>query len=224
MSQILTYNELIRRAPLWSYAGNRDVVAEMDVLVAEAHDQIINILDHDLFRTVINNKQLLKSGGGVLNLSAENPRVLEIRGLRVRYRAGTDDWAPLMRRELETLSMLYARNRPRTPIYYAEYSGPLILKAFPAPDRDYDLQITANVEPPMLGPSVQTNIISVQFPRVVEKATFRQLALFMKNWDDAKVYEKEMVDAVNEANAQIQRRKRDATETRPVDTTNVQGV
>ena len=224
MSATLTYDELVRRSPLWLYAGNRDVVAEMDVIVSQAHDQIIGILDHDLFRTLITGKTLLASNNGVLDLSAEDPRVLEIRAVRLKYRSGTDDWVPLSLRNLETLSMLYARNRPRQPTYYAEYSGPLIIKAFPAPDRNYELQITANVEPPVLSASQQTNIMTEQFPRVVEKATFRQVALFMKNWDDAKAYEKEMVDAVNEANAQIQRRKRDVTETRPVDTTNVQGV
>jgi hypothetical protein len=220
----ITYNELIRRTPVWAYATNRDIVAEMVNIVQEAHEQIIGILDHDLFRTLITTKTLTQSSLGVLNLSAETPRILEIRAIRMRYRGGSDDWAPLMRRDLEMLSMLYARNRPRQPLYYAEYSGPLVIKAFPAPDRDYDLQITANVEPVVLSPSNQTNIISTQFPRVMEKATFRQAALFMKNWEDAKIYEKEMVDAVNEANAQIQRRKRDTTETRPVDTTNVQGV
>lgn len=224
MSQIFTYDELIRRGPLWTYANNRDLVAEMDVIVAQAHEQIISILDHDLFRTLITGKTLLKSSHGVLDLSAETPRVLEIRAIRMRYRAGEDDWAPLMRRDLETMSMLYARNRPRQPLYYAEYSGPLVVKAFPAPDRDYDLQVTANVAPPVLGPSQQTNIISTQFPRVMEKATFRQAEIFMKNWEGAQAYEKEMIDAINEANAQIQRRKRDTTETRPIDTANVQGV
>jgi hypothetical protein len=219
-----TYNQLIADAPLWLYANNRDLVATMPKIVADAHEQIIGILDHDLFRTLIPNKTLLASNFGVLDLSAEDPRILEIRAIRMKYRSGADDWVPLMRRDLETLSMLYARNRPRQPTYYAAYSGPLVVKAFPAPDRNYDLQISANVEPPVLSPSQQTNIVAEQFPRVVEKATYRQAALFMKNWEDAKTYEKEMIDAVNEANAQIQRRKRDVTETRPVDTTNVEGV
>lgn len=220
----ITYSELIRRAPLWLYSSNRSITDEMPAIVREAHDQLINLIDHDLFRTIITGKSLLASTSGVLDLSLEDPRVLEIRSVRVQYQGDEQSWTPLQRRDLEAMSMMYARNRPRRPRYYSEYSSPLIIKAFPAPDMDYVTEISANVEPVPLGPSNQSNIIAVQFPRLMEKATYRQGALYMKNWEDAQIYEKEMATALNEANAQIQRRRRDDVETRPRDTTNVEGV
>ena len=219
----ITYDELVRRAPKWLYAANRSLVGEMDAIIQQAHDQLIGVLDHDLFRTIISGKQLLASNNGILDLSSEDPPVLEIRGIRVRYRSGDDDWTPLQLRDLEMLTMLYARNRPSRPIYYAEYNGPLIIKAFPAPREDYDIEVTANVEPPVLSQAVQTNVMSQLAPRALEKAVFRQAAIFQKNWEDAAAYEKEMGQAVVEANAQIQRRRRDETEQRPVEAANIQG-
>lgn len=219
----ITYDELIRRTPEWLYSRNRSLVDEMESIVKQAHEQLINVLDHDLFRTIITGKVLNPATFGVLDLSAEDPRVLEIRGVRVQYRQGDDDWTPLRRRDLETMSMLYARNRPTRPLYYAEYSGPLVIKTFPAPREAYALEITANVEPPVLSPATQTNIMSEWAPRAVEKATFRQAALFMKDWQMADAYKAEMVEAVTEANAQVQRRRRDDTGSRPVETTNVSG-
>jgi hypothetical protein len=217
------YAELIRRVPEWLYAQNRTLVDEMPAIVSQAHDQLINILDHDLFKTLILGKTLTSANNGVLDLSSETPRVLEVRAVRLKWR-GDDDWTPLQRRDLETLTMMFARNMPRRPRYYSEYSGTLVLKAFPAPDRDYDLEITANVEPPVLSPTVQTNIMTEQAFRAVEKATMRQAAIFMKDWESAQLYEKEMATAVGEVNAAIQRRRRDAVETRPVETSNVSGA
>ena len=217
------YDELIRRCPEWLYATNRRLVDEMPNIVQQAHDQLINVMDHDLFRTIITGKVLAASAGGILDLSAEDPRVLEVRSFRLKYRNGDDDWTPLPRRDLEMLTMMYNRNRPRRPLYYSEYNGPLVLKTFPAPDQDYDVEVSANVEPELLSPTNQTNIISEQHFRAMEKATFRQACLFQKNWEDAQQYEKEMMAALAESNAAIQRRRRDEVETRPQDAANISG-
>ena len=219
----ITYDELIRRTPKWLYADNTELVTEMPAIITQAHEQLLNVMDHDLFRTIIMGKTLTAASVGVLDLSNEDPRVLEIRAVRVQYQGADDSWTPLQRRDLETLTMLYARNRPRRPLYYSEYTSPLVIKAFPAPSVDMPLEISANVEPPVLSPTQATNIISEQFSRALEKATFRQACLFQKNWEDAQMYEKEMMGAVTEANAAIQRRRRDETETRPMEAANVQG-
>jgi hypothetical protein len=219
----LTYDDLLANTPNWLYARNKDITSVMETVVQQAHDQIINLIDHDLFRTVIGGKVLEAANYGVLDLSAETPRVLEVRGMRLKYK-GEDSYTPIQRRDLEMLTMLYARNRPRVPLYYSEYSGTLVLKAFPAPKEDMDLEITANVEPLVLSPTNQTNIISIQAPRVLEKATFRQGALYMKDWQSADAYEKELGVAIQEINAAIQRRRRDETEIRPADASNVSGA
>jgi len=220
----ITYDELIARVPKWLYAQNRSLVNDMPEIVKEAHNQLIGVLDHDLFRTILTGKQATPASNGVLDLSQEDPEVLEIRAVRVRYRNGDDDWTPLRVRDLEMLTELYARNRPSRPLYYAEYNGPLIIKFFPMPREDYDLEISANVEPPVLSATTQTNVMSQRAPRAVEKAVLRQACLYQKNWEDAQMYEKEMIAAVTEANAQVQRRRRDDTEQRPVEAANVSGA
>ncbi len=220
----MTYDELIDIVPRWLYAENRSLSGDIETIVSQAHQQLINVLDHDLFRTIITGETLTVSSGGVIDLGSQVPRVLEVRGIRLKWRGGSDDWTPIMRRDLEAMTMLYARNRPRRPVYYSEYNGFLILKAFPTPDRDYDLSITANVEPPVLSPTQQTNVISLEFPRALETATLRHACLYQKNWEDAQMYEKEMMGAVTEANAQVQRRRRDDSATRPIETSNVSGA
>lgn len=218
-----TYDEIVRRTPDWMYAQNRSLVAEMPTIIAQAHEQLVNLLDHDLFRTVITGKKLEASNNGIIDLSAETPRVFEVRALRIKYREG-DSFTPIQRRDLEMLTMLYARNAPKRPLYYAEYSGPLVLKVFPAPREDYDLEITANVEPPVLTSENQSNIITREAFRAMERATFRQAALYMRDWQAAAEFEKEMGTALTEVNAQISRRRRDETGQRQIEATNVQGA
>lgn len=216
-----TYDELIRRVPRWLYAQNRDLVNEMPNVVLQAHEQIVNLLDHDLFRTLIDDVDV--GTDGILDLSANDPPVFEIRAIRWKWRNDGDAYMPLMRRDLEMLTQLYANNRPGRPRYYAEYSGLLIQKLFPVPREAIKVQVTANVEPPPLSPTQQTNIISERAFRVMEKATMRQAAIYMRDWPGAAEYEKDMTTAIGEANAQIQRRRRDETEQRPVEAANVSG-
>ena len=98
------------------------------------------------------------------------------------------------------------------------------LQVFPAPDADYQLQIEANVHPARLGPAQQTSLLTEQFPRAIEKAAFRQAALFMKAPADVAMYDQEMQMAVAEANGQTARRKRDETDKRPRETSNMTGT
>jgi hypothetical protein len=106
---MITYDELIRRAPEWLYAQNRSLVDEMPAIVSQAHEQLINVIDHDLFRTVITGKTLDNTNLGTIDLSAESPRVLEIRGVRLRYRQSDDGWTPLLRRDLDNVDALRAQ-------------------------------------------------------------------------------------------------------------------
>ena len=94
---------------------------------------------------------------------------------------------------------------------------------FPYPNMEYEVDVTMNLKPNGLSDLVDTNVLTDQFPRAMEKATFRQACLFMKNVKDAQMYEAEMMQSVTEANAAIGRRKRDTTGQRPHETTNVAG-
>ncbi len=218
----ITYDELIRRVPEWLYAKNRKLIDEMPAIITQAHEQLINTLDHDLFKTLIDGKTLA-AGDPILDLSTETPRVLEVRSVRLKVTGTDDGWTPILRRDLEMLSMLYARNKPRRPLFYTEYNGTLILKVFPSPALAHDVQITANVEPEVLSETVSTNIMAEEASRALEKAVMRQACLFMKAWEDAAQYSTEMTGAITEVNAAIQRRRRDDTEQRPRDTKNVMG-
>jgi len=215
----ISYTELARRTPLWLYANNRDLVVEMPNIIGQAEEQLLQVMDHDLFQTVITGKTVGPSSD-ILDMSAETPRILEVRAMRIKYRDLDRAWIPIFRRDIEMLSMLYPDGRARRPQYYAEYGGILKYRFFPYPDAAYDIEVTANVKFVPLSATVDTNILTDQYPRAIEKATFRQAALFMKDMLAAQTYEKEMMSALSEANAQTSRRRRDVAATKPRDPSN----
>jgi len=212
------YDELVANTPLWLYAENRDLVDQMPKVIADAEDQIINLIDHYLFQQVI---QIAFVDKGTRDLDLSPHRILELRAMRVLYRNG--GMTPLERRDLEALTMLFASNRSGRPRYYAQFGGIDTMRLFPTPSEDITIEITANIEPPRLGPSQQSNIISDRFPRVIERATLRQAAVFMKNAEDEQRYEAEMQAAILEANSAIGRMRRDETGTRRIETINASG-
>lgn len=225
----ITYDELVRSVPIWSYATNRELVAEMPRIIADAEDELWLSIDHDLFQAVITGSVIGPPPSptpgvdySILDLGSVTPRIMELRAIRLAYR-GQFDWVPIERRELEYLSMLYSRNNPARPRFYANYGGTLKFKVFPYPREEYDLELTANVRPLSLSAIVQTNQLTTDFPRAVEKACLRQAALFMKDAEGAATYLQEMNDALGEANMQMARRRRDETGQRPVETANASG-
>lgn len=216
-----TYNELLRRVPLWLYAQNRALVDEMPVIIEQAEDRLVQVIDHDLFRGVLSGNTI--GVDGLLDLSGETPAVLEVRGLRVKFRDRVDGWTPLKQRELEMASALYPTGGSGVPRYYAQYDGTLSFKLYPKPRATVDVEVTANITPVRLGVAQQTNIYTEQFPRAIERACMHFGAMFMKNYEDAAQYEKDMMAALGEAASQVGRRRRDEVQTRSRETHNVNG-
>jgi hypothetical protein len=217
----MNYSDLIALVPTWMYAQNRDLTTEMPKIVDQAHRQLFNIVNHDFFRTKITG--LILPTTGALDLMTQQPPVMEIRGVRLKYRKD-DEWTPLMRRDLEMLSMLYAKNVPGRPRYYAESDGPLQLQVYPTPDVPYDVEVTCNQECPVIGPTLAQNLFTDRAARALEFATLKFAAIFMKDSAAIKLYESEMMAAVNELNAAYARHLRDDTAERPRDTTNTTGA
>ena len=215
------YDELIAEAPQWLYAQNRDLVDNMPEVLAQAELQVYQRLEHDAFRDTINGLTL--DTDGVIDLTSVVPQVFEVRSVRVQYK-GDDSYVPLLERNIEYLEMLYGRAKPGRPLYYAEDDTTLYLRAYPKPSSALPLQIRANVEPTALSPSNKTNLVTQRYYRVIQLATFRQAAIYMKNEADTVRYTNELNDALSEANAQIARRRRDETETKPKDTSNKAGT
>lgn len=215
------YTDLLTRGPTQIYAQNRTLVTEMPTIIQQAETQVIQRLDHDAFRTHILGKTI--GTDGRLDLSAEPNPVLELRAIRLKYK-GDDDWTPLERREIEQLTMLFARNRPARPRYYAEDEGELLYRVYPQPFEVMDAIIVANVTPVPLSDQDPSNVLTQRYFRVIENAVYRQAAIFMKNMNDVQMFTSELNDAIQEANAQIARRRRDETGTRPIEAANQAGA
>jgi hypothetical protein len=217
----VSYDELTRSVPVFLYAQNKTLVAEMPSIIRQAQEELMLRLDHDLFQTVLTVPDV-SPGDPLIDLTAEDPKVMEVRAIRLDYRRqGT--FTPLERRDLEFLTMLYADAPPGRPRFWAEYGGINTLKLFPAPREFYSLEITANVQPVSLGAAQQQNSITEEFPRAMEQATLYRACVFMKNMADAELYKAEMEASIQEANAALGRRRRDVTGTRPRDTANATG-
>jgi hypothetical protein len=216
----MTYAELVASVPDWMYAKNRSLADKMPEIVSVAQDELFDIIAHDFFRTKIVGLTIPTSG--TLDLSVQQPPVMEIRAIRLKYRKD-DEWTPLFRRDLEALSMLYARNVPGRPRYYAEAAGPLMLQVYPTPDQAYTIEVTCNQECPKIGPTVAQNLLTDRAERALKFAILRFAAIYMKDAASEASYTKEMTSAVNALNAAYGRRLRDDTAERPRDTTNATG-
>lgn len=217
----MTYDDLVARVPAWMYAQNRDLTTAMPLIIEQAHRQLFNIINHEFFRTKIVG--LVLPTTGELDLNTQQPPVMEIRAIRLKYRKD-DEWTPLFRKDLEALSMLYARNVPGRPRYYAEDEGPLKIQVFPTPDMPYEIEITCNQECPIITEELQQNLLTDRAALALEFATLRYAAIYMKDAAGAASYATEMTSAVNELNAAYGRRLRDDTGERPRDTTNATGA
>lgn len=216
----MDYNELADSIPNWMYAQNRDLAASLPDIVDQAHRQLFNTIDHEFFRTKITALTIPTSG--TLDLSTQQPPIMEIRAIRLKYRKD-DEWTPLFRRDLEGLSMLYARNAPGRPRYYAEDEGPLRLQVFPTPNMEYLIEVTCNQECPIMSPAAPNNLLGDHAPRALKFTTLRLAAMFMRDTDWEAKYAAEAQAAINELNASMGRRRRDDTAERPRDTTNATG-
>lgn len=220
MSEV-SFNELKRVVPIWLYAQNKTLVAEMPNIIRQAEEELMLRLDHDLFQTILRGK-VVSPTTPLIDLTTERPKVMEVRALRLDYtRVG--NFTPLERRDLEFLTMLYADARPARPRFWAEYGNINTLKVFPAPQMAYPLEITINVQPEPLSDAVQENEITAQFPRAMEQATLYRGSVFMKNMTDAEMYKAEMEASIGEANAALARRRRDMTAKKPRDIANGTG-
>lgn len=216
----ITYDELVRFVPIQLYAENTVLQNEMPNIIRQAEDQLLLVIDHDIFQTVL-PPLILPAGDSTIDLTAQDPRILEVRSISARYRGR--GWQSLERRSLEYLRSLYIGDKPGDPLYYSERGDINLLEVFPTPRVDVDLEILANVEAQRLSPTAQTNRLTQEYPRAVEKACFYHASFFMKKFDAAQVYEKEMGQAVQETSMALARRRRDETGTRPVETSNARG-
>ena len=211
-----TYDDLIRETPIWSLAENATLVEEMPAIIRKAEELLIKRLDHDIFQTIIAVPDLVV-GNPIIDLTAEIPAVLEVRAIRLMRRGQP---IPLERRNLETMSMLYSQNRPRQPRFYADYGDTNRFMVFPTPNAGYEVEVTANVEPLPLSVANQTNVLTGEFSRIMELAALHQAAIFMKDGEGIALFDGQLKEATQEANAQISRRRRDETGERPRETVN----
>lgn len=215
----ITYEELLHRVTMWPNAGNNDVGAEADRLIGQAHNQIVDLLDHDLFQTDLTR---LVGADGLLDLSAEDPRVLEVRSLQVAYLS--EGRVPLERRSEEMLRALYPLPGVGRPRFYSQEGQTLRYRIFPHPVTTTTVTVMANVEPPVLSPTTSQNVISTQAPRALENSVYHKVCVFMKEYEAADIYATEMMAAVAEANGAMLKRRRDESDQRPRDTANRSGV
>jgi len=215
----MTYDELIAYAPLALVARNRDTVTEMPGIVRRAQSYLVQRLDHDLFRMTL--PAVPVNEDGLCDTSTFPAELLEIRS--VSFEVSPRSWLPLLRRSEEMLVALHSDAPRGQPRYYAvTASGEMRL--FPAPGRAITIRVTANVAPPVLGPTVQTNIISLQFPTLFEFAAAREAAVFNIDPATTQLYEGRVQEMLQTANAQISRRTRDENAQRAVETRNIQGA
>lgn len=216
----LTYNQIVTEVPITLMAQNRTLAQNIDSIIRRAEDEIIQMLDHDAFRTVIATPFVVDPGTPVIDLNSNASPVLEVRAMRLDM---GDQQITLERREIERLRMTFNPFDQGVPRFYAEDDAPLVFRVFPIPDQAYNVTVTANVEPERLSLTVQQSLLSRKWPRLLEMAVLKQGAHFMRNPVDESRYTKLYEDALRDAALQLNRRRRDETGTKPQTTANVVG-
>lgn len=215
----MTYDDLIAYAPLALISRNRDTVTEMPNIVRRAQEYLVQRLDHDLFRSTV--PAIPVDEDGLCDITAFPARLLEIRS--VSFEVAPRSWLPLLRRSEEMLVALHSDAPRGQPRYYAVTAAGE-MRLYPAPGRAITVRVTANVAPEVLSPTVQTNIISEQFPTLFEFAATREAAVFNIDPATTQLYESRTQEMLQTANSQISRRTRDESAQRAVETRNIQGA
>lgn len=216
----LTYNSLLADVPVVLMAQSRDIDALVALAIKQAHDEIVERLDHDAFQVTMAPVFIVSAANSVIDLSEAEPMVFEVRSLRADV-----DGIPCLveRRDIERLVATFSADDSGPPRYYAEDGSPLRLQVFPIPDQTYQIKVTANVMPDRLAPERQTTLLSARYPRLIENAVYRHTAKLMRNPADEQRYAREFDMALTGANTQIARRRRDEVGTTSATPANLVG-
>lgn len=213
------YDNLLNDPPVVLMAQNRTLPTNMPILIRQAEDEVCARLDHDAFRSTVQTPIALVPGTPTFDLRNEPNAVYEVRAVEIDIGGQT---VVLEQREIGRLTAVFASGETGVPRFYAEDEEPLMFRVFPAPDTTYPVRIKANIAPPSLGPSQQTNVLTQRFPRLIEMAVFKHASRFQRNQVDEARYAEQFELALTEANQQIARNRRDET-TATVSTTSNRG-
>ena len=219
----MNYNELLAEVPVVLRAQNSTLtnVNTFAGIVRDAVNQVVNLLDHEAFKTTISGQEIPTTGS--FTLASVDPPVLEIRSIEIRLDdAASYPTRPLIPRQVETLAALYPGGTTGAPQFYAE-TAHLVLQVFPRPASSVFAEVRVNQRPATLSVSSPTNVLTDRYPRILDNAVLRRAALFMKDYDALARYEAELAAAAQEVNAEVGRHRRDESSQRPRSTENVTG-
>ena len=216
----MTYDELIEFGPLATISRNRDTVDEMEKIVRRAQNYLVARLDHDLFRLKL--PAVAIGADGILDPTDFPGELLEIRSIAVEVSPGA--YLPLLRRSEEMLIALYSEAPRGRPRYYAVTAAGDIQTYPVIGEAGTTARVTANVAPAILSPTIQTNIISEQFPELFEFAVAMEVAVFNIDPATTELYRGRVTETLPVANAQISRRTRDESAQRSTETRNITGA
>jgi hypothetical protein len=212
-----TYNDIIQYAPLASYLQNRDTVLEMPNIVRRAQEYVTRRLDHDFFRQWLG--PTTSNAEGIVALSVAPEDLLEVRSVSI---AKGSRRLPVLPRDYDMLVALYHDTPRGWPCHWA-YNPDREIQLFPAPGRNVDVFVSANVREPTLAPGQQENRITQIYPDLMEQAVVMHVALFNLDQTAVQMYSAQVQDLLTTINSEISRQRRDETAQRPVETRNVTG-
>jgi hypothetical protein len=203
----VTYDSLLNGTPVVLNAQNRTLPDDMPSIIRRAEDEILERLDRDALRVTLGTAYTVGPGNPTFDLNPEPQRVLEVRAVTA---SANGQHITLTPRDVEYLRQLFA-GMQGTPRHYAEDDSPSVYRVFPEPDQIVQLRVTANVEPLRLAPTNQTTLLTVNHPRLVEMAVFKQAAIFMRNPADESRYGGLFEAALLAENSRFERRRGDTT-------------
>lgn len=215
----MNYEELCTHAPVWlNSESNAELRRIMPQAVRRAENRLIEELPQDVFKAEISG--VAAALEPILDFRAQAPR--EIRSVTLFIDGQS---VVLSLRALDFLRALYPDlSQAGVPEFYAEDGAQFRYRLFPLPEVDTLYAAEIIRRPPPLGPGNITNVLTERFGNLLEQAVLRQAAMFLKNPSLFAMHDGEYGDELALGGANVERTKRDATEQRPIDSSNRAGA
>lgn len=133
-------------------------------------------------------------------------------GHEVIYKASSGDRKVLRKRTRGYCEVYWPyESSVAEPVYYADYDVSTFLVA-PTPEQNTHMVITYEAQPTKITAAASTNHFTTYYPNALFYATMSEMAKFSKQWSQVPLWDAKYVEAIQGANNEGRRARRDANE------------
>lgn len=184
MAFALTYNSLIAQMPSYMERSDDKYLAQIPALVTYAENRLAADMKQQGFLSVVQGNFV--TGNNVLAKPAFWRETISF-----TFRDPTTGWLPISLRSLEYIKNIYQLSSTQgAPRFYADYNAQNFMFG-PAPDDDYQFELSYYARLQPLDSSNQTNWLTANAPQTLLYACILESHLWAKNMDKAAFWQQQ---------------------------------